>query len=746
MTGLNLETFLHVLRADLGAWASLGLLVVVLALVTWTSWGSRRVLRKCLVLSVIVHCGLVLYGSTVPVVLHALRPTDNEEPAARERIRQIRVAPWSEGEGGVRGSGKGRGASATPTFDRPRDALALADRAVAAVRPDAPTVELLPPQGEELPADTVVPEGEMPAPPKAEPRPPLAEARAPEPAAPAPGDPSDVAAVVPLRRSEAEPKAEVRPLPGSRQRLRPERSGELKAADRAPLPDFAALDAPTPRERLAARPGDGTPGGPEPAPGGAPEPGGPEVPGAQVARSSPAARVALPDTDLRRDTRSARGVAGVATPRRAAGETPPLALARVTPSGVARLPDVSGPPSGRVLLEVPEVYRPRLDPNRSARAERAGASAESEQAVERALDWLARHQDSDGRWDAATARYDDGSAKKGDDDFTAHCPPGETCFGECIYWEADTALTGLALLAYLGAGYTQADGKYAQTVGRGLGFLLKEQKTEGDLRGPSRAVGMYCHAMATLALCEAYALSRDDRLRKPVERAVGFLVRSRARDGMSWRYSPNEARGDTSILGWAVLALKSAKLVGVAVPEDTRSGSLAWLEKVSGGTRKGLGRYMPGKPVTPTMTAEAWVCRQFLGTGGPGAASDEAADYLLAHGPDRDPYNLYYWYYGTLAMYQHGGSAWTRWNAEVRDQIVRRQRVKGHPAGSWDPDDTEYGTSGGRVYCTALAALSLEVYYRFLRLYDEPQIPPALTPAPRRDDARLRRTSNPPAR
>ena len=71
------------------------------------------------------------------------------------------------------------------------------------------------------------------------------------------------------------------------------------------------------------------------------------------------------------------------------------------------------------------------------------------------------------------------------------------------------------------------------------------------------------------------------------------------------------------------------------------------------------------------MTAEAWVCRQFLGVGGPGAASTEAADYLLAHGPNRDPYNLYYWYYGTLAMYQHGGDAWSRWNAAVRDQIVQ---------------------------------------------------------------------------
>ena len=107
--------------------------------------------------------------------------------------------------------------------------------------------------------------------------------------------------------------------------------------------------------------------------------------------------------------------------------------------------------------------------------------------------------------------------------------------------------------------------------------------------------------------------------------------------------------------------------------------------------------------------------------------------YVSVGKKGRDSYNLYYWYYGTLAMYQHGGDAWYRWNAQVRDAVVRRQRDRGHSAGSWDPDVSPYGAKGGRVYCTALAALSLEVYYRYLRLYDEPKIPPALAPARPRD-------------
>jgi hypothetical protein len=401
---------------------------------------------------------------------------------------------------------------------------------------------------------------------------------------------------------------------------------------------------------------------------------------------------------------------------------------------VPTLAELAGPIGGHNLIEVPRFYRSRLDTDRSALAQRSGASTASEQAVERALDWLARHQDPDGRWDGGTARYEDGTAVQGDDDFTVHCPPGQTCFGECAYSEADTALTALSLLTYLGAGYTHKDGKYATTVANGLAFLLAQQKPDGDLRGTSRAVGMYCHAMSTLALCEEYALSLDDRLRDPAERAVSFLVRGRARDGQAWRYEPFAAEGDTSILGWVVMALKSAREVGLRVPDQNgvNRGVLKWLDRVATGQEKGLARYQPPDPVTATMTAEAWVCRQFLGVGGPGASSTEAAAHLMQHESDKGESNYYYWYYGTLALYQHGGTSWSRWNGRLRDRIVKLQRVNGHPSGSWDPDESIYGARGGRIYCTTLAALTLEVYYRYLRLYDKPKLSAEST---KRDEA-----------
>jgi hypothetical protein len=402
-------------------------------------------------------------------------------------------------------------------------------------------------------------------------------------------------------------------------------------------------------------------------------------------------------------------------------------------------------PGTRALPDIPEVYRSRMAPNRSALALAGGASAASEEAVEHALAWLARHQDADGRWNAGVSRGQGGAPLRGDVSFTAHCPRGEICTGDSYYWEADTAMTGLALLAFLGAGHTQESGPHADTVARGLTFLIGTQKPDGDLRGASVNVGMYCHAIASLALCEAYALTKDQSLRRPVERALSFLIDARTSDNVAWRYQPHDRfGGDTSILGWAVMVLKSAREAGIAVPEDVRQGSLRWLRAVAQGPARGLAVYRPGNEyrVTPTMTAEAWACRQFLGVGGPGAASDEAAAYLLQHGPDRDPLNLYYWYYATLALYQHGGDPWLRWNSRVRDQLVGSQTRGGHADGSWDPVlcKDKHDLLGGRIYTTALATLTLEVYYRYLRLYDAPATPvPGRAERAAGADAALRR-------
>ncbi len=703
MTGLDLESFLLLLRADLATWGVIGLMSLVLAGLVWLSWGSRRALRKCLVASLVAHAGLAYYARTVPAISHALGNRDSDD-RSRPHIREIRVTPvtgpQSETETGPSDRPATMAEKTRRSFDRTIEPIELAEPK-AEVRKSG-TYREIPEKSSDLP-------------------------QAPSLEAPAP---IPVATAVPTPRTDrptptfpieegSRPTARTEDVPASN----PDAPAlNLSEADRAEIPEAVPLESPgeTPRrdaksgtvgESLASLPDRSLRAGGRQRPASGPSKD--ELPELSIKEERPSIPIAraMPSPSMSRGT----GRAGEST----GGDSGGLA-------------DLIGAIGNRPIAEVPPVYRPRLDPNRSAAAKRAGASDASEQAVERALNWLARHQDKDGRWDGGTARDVQGNAVDEDDDFTVHCPPGETCFGECIYWEADTAVTGLSLLTFLGAGYTHRDGRYAGVVENGLQYLVRIQKPNGDLRGRSRAVGMYCHAMAALALCEAYALTGDERLRDPVTRAVEFAVAARAKDGQAWRYAPGEPVGDTSILGWVVMLIKSARESKIPIPdsEGVQAGILKWLGRVASGEHRGLARYQVSEPVTPTMTAEAWVCRQFLGEGGPGPTSDEAARHLLQNPNDRGKTNLYYWYYATLAMYQHGGDYWTRWNDRTRDTIVALQCTSGHRAGSWDPDTSIYGVNGGRIYCTAMAVLTLEVYYRYLRLYDQPSLPNQGIPSP----------------
>ncbi len=284
---------------------------------------------------------------------------------------------------------------------------------------------------------------------------------------------------------------------------------------------------------------------------------------------------------------------------------------------------------------------------------------------------------------------------------------------------ADTGITGLALLAFLASGNTHLQGEHKLAVRRGLEFLLGMQDADGNL-GASNNIyeKMYCHAMATCALSEAYAMSRDDRLLPGVRRAIGYTVRAQDRASGGWRYRPADS-GDTSQLGWQVMALKSGQLAGIEIPEQTRSGIERFLKSVALGKSSGLACYQPVRPVpSRSMTAEALVCRQFLGMIDRPPALSEASGYLLEEAPGAGTTNFYYWYYATLAMYQLQGEGWPKWNEAMQKTLVGAQRHDGTLAGSWDPDPV-WGGCGGRVYSTALGTLCLEVYYRFLPLYVE---------------------------
>ena len=197
--------------------------------------------------------------------------------------------------------------------------------------------------------------------------------------------------------------------------------------------------------------------------------------------------------------------------------------------------------------------------------------------------------------------------------------------------------------------------------------------------------------------------------------AIAFSVAAQDRVSGGWRYKAGMS-GDTSQLGWQLMALKSAHMAGIPMSEHTRQGIIRYLRSVSSGEHGGRASYRPGEQVTRTMSAEALVCWQFLGLPREDPASTEAGDLILGELPGEGQYNLYYWYYATLAMHNLGDTYWERWNAALRRTLVGRQLKEGPDAGSWEGDDL-WGCHGGRIYTTAMATLTLEVYYRFLPIY-----------------------------
>ncbi len=382
-----------------------------------------------------------------------------------------------------------------------------------------------------------------------------------------------------------------------------------------------------------------------------------------------------------------------------------------TDSAAPRLPDVAAIPSlsaddrnvdvksGSLTPTVPELHIKNDFTGRDAAARgkllgQQGGNPASERAVKLGLQWLANHQMPDGGWSFN------------------HGPDSPGALAECR-----TGATGLALLAFLGAGHThRAAGEYKKTVERGQKFLIEKIKYSsegGDLRGKVVAnEGMYAHAIATLALCEGFAMSRDSKLRNPAQRAIDFIVAAQDKAG-GWRYKPHEP-GDTTVSGWQIMALKSAKAGQLKVPDDTIRKAMAFLDSVQfeDGAKY---RYVPGGDTTPAVTAIGVLCRMYLGWTPETEALQKGVGTLSALGPDAN--NLYFNYYATQALHHWGGEPWARWNSVLRERLVKSQIDEGDAAGSWNPTGDHGGGAGGRLYQTSLSVMTLEVYYRYLPMY-----------------------------
>lgn len=364
-------------------------------------------------------------------------------------------------------------------------------------------------------------------------------------------------------------------------------------------------------------------------------------------------------------------------------------------------------------VTIGKVFSGRSSSQQAQRIRESGGDPNATRTIRLALEWIARQQHKDGRW-----KFHEGFPQPG-------------LSGPC-----DTGATGMALLTFLGAGSTTSDGDYRREVHQGVKWLVAQQQRNGnlDLGDGSSISRIYSHAIATIALCECYAMTGDEGLKTTCENAIRYLDEAQLRGEGGWRYGvlrPGEM-GDLSVTGWALMALQTARVAGMDVPARIFRKSTGFLNKVET-QQPWLYSYTPGRGPTLSMTAEGLVCRQWMGWERDEMLMKKGIEYLIRsrHLPSwsEGKRSVYAWYYLAHALHNHGGQTWNDWYAYTQ-KILMEQQVLAKPTenpgdvvGSWHPhtprgDSHDYGDRWGRLYVTCLCTLILETPFRHLPLYE----------------------------
>lgn len=323
-----------------------------------------------------------------------------------------------------------------------------------------------------------------------------------------------------------------------------------------------------------------------------------------------------------------------------------------------------------------------------------GGSEITEQAVVEGLKWLARQQQKDGSW-SLKGPYANGS-----------------------FVERAEAATAMALLAFQGAGNTHRRGQFKENVAKGIKALMRFQDAEGNFYHSGGNAGLYTQAQCTIALCELYGMTGDSALRDSAELAVKYCIEAQDAQG-GWRYE--KARdSDTSVTGWMVMALQSARMAGLEVSSQVLRKVELYLDHAA--TDEGAQyKYQPGDSEPKlSMTAEGLLCRQYLGWPRNDPRLIRGCEILLRHLPNWEERDVYYWYYATQVLHHMEGEYWDRWNEAMRELLPAKQEKQGAERGSWhplEPTMDAWGPQGGRLYVTCLSLYMLEVYYRHLPIY-----------------------------
>ncbi len=329
-----------------------------------------------------------------------------------------------------------------------------------------------------------------------------------------------------------------------------------------------------------------------------------------------------------------------------------------------------------------------------------GGTPGTEDAVASGLEWVVKQQQRDGSW-SLVGPYKGGAAM-----------------------ENKPAATALAMLALVGAGNTHQNGPYKANVEKGLKYLIKIQDDDGYFaslaKGNQRT---YAQAKCMIVIGELYGMTGDPKLEAIAMRGIKYAKHAQGKNG-GWRYLPKDP-GDTSVTGWYVMALISARMGGLLVDSEVLESVHEFLDSVQKSGR-GMDRtpegekysYMPSGVGTESMTAEGMLCRMYLGWSAQDPRIQAGCEFLCNNliSSSRDKHSFYYWYYGTTTLHHVGGDYWRRWNDQLKTELPALQEKSGPHRGSWAAQDDPHGAGGGRLYTTCFAILCLETYYRHLPL------------------------------
>jgi hypothetical protein len=326
----------------------------------------------------------------------------------------------------------------------------------------------------------------------------------------------------------------------------------------------------------------------------------------------------------------------------------------------------------------------RCDPiQRLKRLQDNGGDSACEVAVVKGLKWLAMNQNSDGSW---------GKGKH------------------------TNAMTGLALLAFLGHCETPEVGNFSHNVRKAIDFLLDfGANHNGRLSPHGGNTYPYEHAICTYAIAEAYSMTQDAKIEPVLKDAVAIILRGQTGDG-GWEYNYGNAGIDMSVLGWNFQALKAASLTGLKLGEIDRAltRGLSAVDKMQD-KQSGHWKYkLSSQRVAPSLTGVGVLCYAFMKQTrtGPSRAGVEAINKHF-NAPLKDSRShLYAWYYNTQACFQYGGMHWSTWRRIFQREVLTSQDADG----SWTGHDpwNSHMEPDGPIYSTALCILMLEVYYRYL--------------------------------